>query len=55
MSIALASATGIPFVFDLTINLLALGVAVVIGVAFGYLPARRAANMSPIDALAHHY
>jgi putative ABC transport system permease protein len=53
-SVLLASAIGIPFVFDPAINLLALGVAVVIGVAFGYLPARRAASMSPIEALAHH-
>jgi len=31
--------------------LLAFGVSFVIGIAFGYYPATRAANLNPIDAL----
>lgn len=35
------------------INLIAFGISALIGVVFGYFPARRAANMNPIDALRH--
>ena len=32
---------------------LSFGVCVVIGILFGYIPARKAANMDPIDAIRH--
>ena len=51
--VALAEVIGVPFVFDATINLLAVAAAAGIGVIFGYLPARRAAAMNPVDALRH--
>ncbi len=52
-SVGLASAMDVPFIFDPGINLLAFVFSAVIGVVFGYFPARRAAQMDPIDALRH--
>lgn len=43
----------LPWVFDLPINLGAFLISAVIGVVFGYFPARRAASLNPIDALRH--
>ena len=48
-----AKPLGIPFVFDPTIVVVALVFAAMVGIVFGYLPARRAARMDPIDALRH--
>ena len=39
--------------FDPTINLVAFAISAVIGIVFGYFPARRAAALNPIDALRH--
>nr|CAD6615936.1 multidrug ABC transporter substrate-binding protein [Rhizobium sp. TCK] len=43
----------VPFVTSPTIILVAFAFSAVIGVVFGYFPARRAAQMNPIDALRH--
>jgi putative ABC transport system permease protein len=43
----------VDFLFDPQINLIAFGISAVIGVVFGYFPARRAAALNPIDALRH--
>jgi putative ABC transport system permease protein len=43
----------VPFVVSLPIILLAFGFSAAIGVVFGYFPAKRAASLSPIDALRH--
>ena len=48
-----AWAIGIPFVLDVPTILLAVGFSALMGVAFGYWPARRAARLEPIDALRH--
>jgi putative ABC transport system permease protein len=44
---------GVPFIFDLQINILAFLFAASIGILFGFVPARRAARLNPIDALRH--
>jgi len=53
VSVGVAWATDIPFIFDLQINLLSFMFSAIIGVVFGYFPARRAAALNPIDALRH--
>jgi len=52
-TVALSPLMGIPFGFDLQINLLAFLFSAAIGIVFGYFPARRAASLNPIDALRH--
>jgi macrolide transport system ATP-binding/permease protein len=44
---------GIPLVVEPIVVLLAFTFSAVIGVLFGYFPARRAARLRPIDALRH--
>ena len=43
----------VPFVFDPTIVLIAFGFSALVGIVFGYFPARRAARLDPIQALRH--
>ena len=52
-SFVLAGVMGVPYLFDPTINLLSFVFSAGIGVLFGYFPARRAAQMDPIEALRH--
>ena len=49
----LASFMGIPFIFNVAIDLMSFLFSAGIGVLFGYFPARRAAQMDPIVALRH--
>jgi len=41
------------FLWEPQINLIAFGISALIGVVFGYFPAKRAAALNPIDALRH--
>lgn len=43
----------LPFVFDYTIALIAFVFSAFIGILFGYLPAKRASKLNPIEALRH--
>ena len=51
--LALVPVMQVPWTFDPQINMVAFAISAVIGVVFGYFPARRAAALNPIDALRH--
>ncbi|MCX6813710.1 MAG: FtsX-like permease family protein, partial [Candidatus Azambacteria bacterium] len=44
---------GLPFVISLMSITLAVGVSGLIGIIFGWYPARKASNLSPIEALRY--
>jgi putative ABC transport system permease protein len=53
LAYTVVSFLGVPFVTSPSLIMLAFAFSAAIGVIFGYFPARRAASMSPIEALRH--
>ena len=53
LCLTLAKVVGAPFVFDPKINLTAFIFSAGIGILVGFMPARRAAGLDPIEALRH--
>ncbi|MGH8704574.1 MAG: ABC transporter permease [Burkholderiales bacterium] len=50
---AASAGMSIPFVLDPAIVIIAFAFSALIGIVFGYFPARRAAQLNPIEALRH--
>jgi putative ABC transport system permease protein len=53
ISLWLADLLKVPFILDLGIVAMAFLFSVAVGIIFGYFPARRAAQLDPIEALRH--
>jgi len=53
IAVLVTAVMNVPFLIDPTIILVAFGFSGLVGIVFGYFPARRAARLNPIEALRH--
>ena len=53
ITLGVTNAFDLPFILNKGIIILAFAFSSIIGVVFGYFPAKKAANLNPIDALRH--
>jgi putative ABC transport system permease protein len=53
LSLGIAWATEVQTTLTLYSILIAFGFSVLVGILFGYLPAKQAANLSPIESIRH--
>ncbi|KLE32305.1 ABC transporter permease [Aurantiacibacter gangjinensis] len=53
LSVMLAGAIDLPFIFNPAVNVMSFVFSAVMGIIFGYYPAHRASKLDPIDALRH--
>ncbi len=53
ITVAVTTAFDLPFILNEGIIVLAFIFSTIIGIVFGYFPAKKAATMNPIDALRH--
>jgi putative ABC transport system permease protein len=53
ITLGVTSAFDLPFMLNMKIIVIAFAFSTIIGVVFGYFPAKKAANLNPIDALRH--
>lgn len=53
LSMGLSKVMNVPFVYDVSVAVIAFLFSAFMGVLFGYLPAKRASKLNPIDALRH--
>ena len=52
-SLGISLATDVTTSITLYSIVIAFGFSVLVGIAFGYLPAKNAANLSPIESIRH--
>jgi putative ABC transport system permease protein len=53
LSWSMAGVIDVPFLFDPLVNALSFLFSALMGITFGFYPARRASKLDPIDALRH--